>query len=73
MYRGKKTAAIIAAAGRGTRLGGPVPKQYLDINGEPMLAKTLRRFSDADEIDHIIVVTNEEYVGCCGSIASRYG
>lgn len=72
MYRGKKTAAIIAAAGRGTRLGGPVPKQYLDINGEPMLAKTLRRFSDADEIDHIIVVTNEEYVGCCGSIASRY-
>ena len=73
MYRGKKTAAIIAAAGKGTRLGGPVPKQYLDINGEPMLAKTLRRFSDADEIDHIIVVTNEEYVGCCGSIANRYG
>lgn len=73
MYRGKKVTAVIAAAGRGTRLGGPVPKQFLEVNGEPMLVRTLKRFSDAAEIDHIIVVTNEDYVEYCEATAIRYG
>ena len=33
MYENKKIAVIIAAAGKGTRVGGPVPKQYLKIGG----------------------------------------
>ena len=62
MYNGKEIAVIIAAAGKGTRVGGPVPKQFLKIGAEPILVKTLRAFSDMEEIDHIFVVTGGEYV-----------
>lgn len=37
-----ETAAIIVAAGQGTRLGGEVPKQYRDLAGAPVLTRTLR-------------------------------
>lgn len=40
-----KTAIIIVAAGRGLRAGGPLPKQWADLGGEPVLARTLRAFS----------------------------
>jgi len=39
-----KTAALIVAAGRGVRAGGPRPKQYAAIGGVPVLAHALRPF-----------------------------
>ena len=36
-----QTWAVVPAAGRGTRFGGPMPKQYLLAEGEPLLAHTL--------------------------------
>ena len=33
--------AVIPAAGRGTRFGGDVPKQYLEIAGRPLIAHAL--------------------------------
>lgn len=68
MYNNKKVAVIIAAAGKGTRVGGPVPKQYLKIGGEPVLLKTLKAFESVDEVDHIFIVTNEQYIDHCKSI-----
>ena len=38
------TAVIIVAAGRGSRMGGPVPKQWQTLAGEPVLAHSLRAF-----------------------------
>jgi 2-C-methyl-D-erythritol 4-phosphate cytidylyltransferase / 2-C-methyl-D-erythritol 2,4-cyclodiphosphate synthase len=38
-------AAIIVAAGRGTRMGEGLPKQWRDLAGEPVLAHTLRAFA----------------------------
>jgi 2-C-methyl-D-erythritol 4-phosphate cytidylyltransferase/2-C-methyl-D-erythritol 2,4-cyclodiphosphate synthase len=40
-----QTAVIIVAAGRGNRMGGPVPKQWQMLAGEPVLAHTLRAFA----------------------------
>ena len=57
----KEVSVIIAAAGQGTRIGGPVPKQFMMIGGEPILIKTLKVFSSMPEVDHIFIVTNEEY------------
>ena len=59
MYENKKIAVIIAAAGKGTRVGGPVPKQFLKIGGDPVILKTLKAFNALDEVDHIFIVTNE--------------
>jgi 2-C-methyl-D-erythritol 4-phosphate cytidylyltransferase len=46
---------LIVAGGRGTRYGGPTPKQYLDLAGEPMLVRTLRVFEVCEAIDTIVL------------------
>lgn len=73
MYKNKKVAVIIAAAGKGTRLGAPVPKQYLKIGGEPVILKTLKAFSAMSEVDSIFIVTNEEYMDHCAGIVRDNG
>lgn len=37
----RRTALIIVAAGRGVRMGAPLPKQYLPLEGRPILAHTV--------------------------------
>lgn len=48
--------AIIVAAGSGKRFGGDLPKQFLEINGKPILVHTLERFEKCDLIDEIVLV-----------------
>ncbi|HZS08080.1 MAG TPA: 2-C-methyl-D-erythritol 4-phosphate cytidylyltransferase [Blastocatellia bacterium] len=47
--------AIIPAAGSGTRIGGPIPKQFIEIAGAPILAHTIRRFYECPDIHAIAV------------------
>lgn len=51
--------AVIVAAGNSTRMGG-VNKQFLLIDGVPVLIRTLLVFSQSDIIDEIIVAAREE-------------
>ncbi|MBU0672826.1 MAG: 2-C-methyl-D-erythritol 4-phosphate cytidylyltransferase [Candidatus Margulisbacteria bacterium] len=55
-----KTVAIITAAGYGRRMGQP--KQFLEIEGKPILARTIAVFEQTKIIDEIIVVVNQEDV-----------
>lgn len=43
-----KRAAIIVAGGSGTRMGSEIPKQFLPINGTPILCHTVKKFLDFD-------------------------
>lgn len=52
-------AAILVAGGRGTRMGGPVAKQYLPIAGQPVLMRTLSVFYRADPATDLILVLPE--------------
>lgn len=54
------TAAIIVAAGRGTRLGGPVPKQYQDLAGEMVLTRTLRAALACNVLDQVLVAIHPD-------------
>lgn len=54
------TAAVIVAAGRGTRAGGDVPKQYVALSGKPVLAHTLSAFADHQRIDCVQVVIHHD-------------
>ena len=47
--------AIIFAGGKGVRMGCGIPKQFLEINGKPILVHTLELFQEHDEIDKIYV------------------
>jgi 2-C-methyl-D-erythritol 4-phosphate cytidylyltransferase len=53
-------AAVIVAAGRGTRLGQP--KQFLELAGLPMVGWSLRTFAAMPEVADIVVVTEGEWM-----------
>ena len=48
--------ALVAAAGTGTRLGEALPKQYLDLNGRPMIYHALAALAEVSRIEKIFVV-----------------
>ncbi|HET9177807.1 MAG TPA: 2-C-methyl-D-erythritol 4-phosphate cytidylyltransferase [Terriglobia bacterium] len=48
-----RVLAIIPAAGAGVRMGSETPKQFLSIDGVPIVVHTLRKFNDAESIDEI--------------------
>ncbi len=54
-----KICAVIPAAGFGKRMGGSVPKQFLLLDGKPVLAHTLAVFDQCAEIDSITLVAPE--------------
>lgn len=49
-------AAIIVAAGKGTRMGANMDKLWLEVAGRPVIAHTWKRFNDAACVDEIILV-----------------
>ena len=51
-----KVGAIIPAAGRGKRIGASVPKQFLEIQGRPLLHHTLMVFASCKLIDYVVLV-----------------
>ena len=53
------TWVVIPAAGRGARFGGDVPKQYLEVAGEPLLAHTLRALFAHSAVEGAVVVLAE--------------
>lgn len=55
-----QTAGIIVAAGRGTRLGGPIPKQYCAIAGASVLQHTLRAMLAHPGTDAVLVVIHPD-------------
>jgi 2-C-methyl-D-erythritol 4-phosphate cytidylyltransferase len=52
-------AAILVAAGKGTRMGAGVDKLFLKVAGRPVVAHTWQRFDDAKCISEIILVVRE--------------
>jgi 2-C-methyl-D-erythritol 4-phosphate cytidylyltransferase len=58
--------AVVPAGGGGTRMGGTVPKQFLELNGKPILYYTLKTLQDCGIISELILVVPEkEYVNAC--------
>jgi 2-C-methyl-D-erythritol 4-phosphate cytidylyltransferase len=53
------TAAIIVAAGKGTRMGANVDKLWLEVAGQPVIAHTWKKFNDAGCIDEIVLVVRD--------------
>lgn len=69
----RKNVAIVLAAGRGTRMNSAVQKQYLLVNGYPVLYYSLNVFQRSQWIDEIILVTGKEEMDFCKKeIVERY-
>ena len=66
----KKIIALIPAAGTGTRFGDSLPKQYLDVNGQPLIVHTLQALARVPRIEKIIVVLSPEDAHWRGLVAN---
>ncbi len=68
----KRVSAIVLAAGSGKRMGGSVPKQYMDLCGKPVMVHSLETFakSSVDEIVLVVAAGDEDY--CKHEIVEKY-
>jgi 2-C-methyl-D-erythritol 4-phosphate cytidylyltransferase len=57
-----RVTAIIPAAGLGTRMGADQPKQFIEIDGVPLVVFTLRRLAACQEITDFILATRTEEI-----------
>ena len=57
-----RIAAIIPAAGLGTRMGAETPKQFLELDGVPLVIFTLRRLASCEAITDFFIATRAEEV-----------
>lgn len=54
---------VLLAGGSGKRMGAPIPKQYLELAGQPLAMYSLQEFARMPEVNEIVVVCNPEYRG----------
>jgi 2-C-methyl-D-erythritol 4-phosphate cytidylyltransferase len=57
-----KQAVIFVAGGTGTRMGSPLPKQFLTLNNTPILIHTLRNFFSFNRNFEMVVVMHHDYI-----------
>lgn len=75
-----KVSVIIPAAGLGTRMGRSVPeregtsrKQFMLLNGSPILIHTIRRFVNSPSVTEIIVALRTDDIAWCQDLLASQG
>ena len=64
--------AVILAGGSGRRMGGPEPKQFIEIAGRTILEHSIRAFHQHEGIDRIVIVSHADYIDRVKEIARPY-
>ena len=68
-----KRYAIIVAGGKGVRMGGEVPKQFLPVNGKPVLMRTLETFRRFDAEMQLVVVLPQDQIAHWQELCRQQG
>ncbi|ENZ18761.1 IspD/TarI family cytidylyltransferase [Enterocloster clostridioformis] len=64
--------AIILAGGKGVRFEGNIPKQFVELMGEPLLVHSMKTAQENDNVDAICVVSSKEYYDWVRMWADKY-
>lgn len=71
-----RTVAIIVAGGRGTRFGAQLPKQFLELGGQPILMRTIEAFGKSGEKDdaslEVVVTLPADLMGLWRNLCERH-
>ena len=59
-----RTEMIVVAAGRGSRMGSEIKKQYLPLAGAPILVRTLQTLDACQSVDRVVLVVSPEDIDC---------
>ena len=65
-------AVIIVAGGKGLRMGGDIPKQFLPVGGKPILMHTIDRFLQYDEKMQVVLVLPESQQDYWRTLCDEY-
>lgn len=65
-------SAVIVAAGSSQRMGGG-DKQFMELCGVPVLARSMRAFELCPQVEEIVVVTKEEHIPDVRRLSEEYG
>ncbi len=69
----KRHTAIVLAAGQGLRMNSEVPKQFMELEGRPLICHSLQVFEDSF-VDEIILVASADRLDYCKEeIVEKYG
>lgn len=64
---------VLLAAGKGTRLGGEIPKPWISLAGRPLLTHSLSLFHSLPWIRRIVLVVDRAYLGVAKKLAKELG
>ena len=67
-----KRGVIIVAGGSGRRMQSALPKQFLILGGEPVVARTINTFAEAMPGAEIVVVLPQEHIELWRNLAARF-
>lgn len=67
-----KRGVIIVAGGSGSRMQSSLPKQFMILGGEPVVARTINTFYEALPGAEIVVVLPEEHIALWRNLAARF-
>lgn len=67
-----KRGVIIVAGGAGSRMQSTLPKQFMILGGEPVVARTINTFSEALPGAEIVVVLPKEHISLWKNLAARF-
>ena len=63
--------AVILAGGTGSRMGGSLPKQFLDLDGRPVIVNSIEAFDSHPAIDEVAVVIHPDWRGRMEEIVAQ--
>jgi 2-C-methyl-D-erythritol 4-phosphate cytidylyltransferase len=69
---GNKRYALIMAGGKGIRMNSPVPKQFLKLDGKPIILHSINKFLDTDPNIDLILVLPQEYLKLWEALCAEY-
>ena len=67
----KVVSAVIVSAGNSTRMGG-INKQFLELDGAPVIVNTITMFQRCNVIDEIIIVTRDSDIDEIANLVKKY-
>ncbi|MBR5982527.1 MAG: 2-C-methyl-D-erythritol 4-phosphate cytidylyltransferase [Bacteroidales bacterium] len=71
MDKERQNIAVVLAGGSGRRIGGDLPKQFIEVNGRAIIEYSIDAFEKCDGIDEISVVVNKDFVAEMNKIVAR--
>ena len=69
----EKFVAIVLSAGTGSRMKSDIPKQYMNLNGKPVIYYSLMAFQDSDVESIVLVAGKDDIEYCRKEIVEKYG